>query len=133
MNTDFPFLRMADIYLIYAEAENELNGVNQNSVDKLNDVRERSLASSKTLADFADKTALRSAILQERVMELSLEGDRRWDLIRWGIYLQAMNALGGVDEVNNVKSRNEKHLLYPIPQAEMLTNGAIKENNPGCI
>lgn len=133
MDADFPLLRMADIYLILAEAENELNGPTQLAVDRLNDVRTRSNASVKLLTDFADKVALRSAVIEERVMELSLEGDRRWDLIRWGIYLQAMNALGGVDEVNNVKSRSDKHLLYPIPQSEMLTNGAINENNPGWI
>ena len=38
--------------------------------------------------------------LEDAPMELALEGDRRWDLIRWGIYLQAMNALGGMDAVS---------------------------------
>ena len=63
-------------------------------------------------------------------MELALEGDRRWDLIRWGIYLQAMNALGGMDEANNVKQRSSKHLLFPIPTLEILTNQGVNENNP---
>ena len=38
----------------------------------------------KNWQTFTDKTSLRSAILEERAMELALEGDRRWDLIRWG-------------------------------------------------
>ena len=42
-----------------------------------------------------------------------------------------MNALGGMDEANNVKARQEKHLLFPIPTMEMLTNQAITSNNPG--
>lgn len=41
-----------------------------------------------------------------------------------------MNALGGMDEANNVKSRQEKHLLFPIPTLEVLTNKGITGNNP---
>ena len=95
-DANYTFLRYADIVLIFAEAANELNGPTKESVDALNDVRTRSNATGKELANFTDKTSLRSAILEERAMELALEGDRRWDLIRWGIYLQAMNALGGM-------------------------------------
>jgi hypothetical protein len=130
-DANYPFLRYADIVLIFAEAANELNGPTKESVDALNDVRTRSNATGKELANFTDKTSLRSAILEERAMELALEGDRRWDLIRWGIYLQAMNALGGMDEANNVKQRSSKHLLFPIPTLEILTNQGINENNPG--
>lgn len=124
-------MRYADVVLIKAEAANELNGPTQEAVDALNDVRSRSNATLKELDAFANKASLRSAILEERAMEFALEGDRRWDLIRWGIYLQAMNALGGMDEANNVKARQEKHLLFPIPTMEMLTNQAITSNNPG--
>ena len=130
-DANYPFLRYADVVLIFAEAANELNGPTKESVDALNDVRTRSNATGKELANFTDKTSLRSAILEERAMELDLEGDRRWDLIRWGIYLQAMNALGGMDEANNVKQRSSKHLLFPIPTLEILTNQGINENNPG--
>ena len=131
MDANYPFLRYADVVLIKAEAANELNGPTQEAVDALNDVRSRSNATLKELDAFANKASLRSAILEERAMEFALEGDRRWDLIRWGIYLQAMNALGGMDEANNVKARQEKHLLFPIPTMEMLTNQAITSNNPG--
>ena len=131
MDANYPFLRYADVVLIKAEAANELNGPTQEAVDALNDVRSRSNATLKELDAFANKASLRSAILEERAMEFALEGDRRGDLIRWGIYLQAMNALGGMDEANNVKARQEKHLLFPIPTMEMLTNQAITSNNPG--
>lgn len=130
-DANYPFLRYADVVLIFAEAANELNGPTQEAVDALNSVRERSNAKLKNLDEFADKVSLRSAIIEERAMEFALEGDRRWDLIRWGIYLQAMNALGGMDEANNVKARSEKHLLFPIPTMELLTNQAISSNNPG--
>lgn len=145
-DANYPFLRYADVLLILAEAANELNGPTQEAVNALNLVRERSNATPRDIEQFEDgtivkvdgvntkvspKASLRSAIIEERAMELALEGDRRWNLIRWGIYLPAMNALGGADEVGNVKERSEKHLLFPIPTLEVLTNKGIKANNPG--
>lgn len=145
-DANYPFLRYADVLLILAEASNELNGPNDEAMSALNDVRERSNASTRAIEQFQSdtyvkvdganvavngKAALRSSIIEERAMELALEGDRRWDLIRWGIYLQAMNAIGGTDEPGNVKERSEKHLLFPIPTLEVLTNKGITANNPG--
>ena len=78
-----------------------------------------------------DKVLFRSAVLEERAMEFAEEGDRRWDLIRWGIYLPVMNAIGGTDEVDIVKTRMEKHLLFPIPGSEVGVNKFITKNNPG--
>lgn len=126
-DVQWPFLRYADVILIYAEAENEL-GNYDTSVKYLNMVRERSNA---TLAgSYNDKILLRNAILEERAKEFACEADRRWDLIRWGIYLDAMNCIGR-DDANNVKTRTSKHLLYPIPTDEINTNKAITTNNPG--
>ena len=129
-DANYPFLRYADVILIMAEASNELKGPNDEAIGLLNDVRKRSNATPRELKNYSTKSALRSAILEERSMEFAMEGDRRWDLIRWGIYLQAMNALGGTDVCGNVKSRSEKHLLFPIPTLEVLTNQAISSNNP---
>ncbi len=130
-DANYPFLRFADVVLIFAEAANELTPMSTEALDALNAVRTRSNASLRTAAMFTTKAALRSAIIEERAMELAMEGDRRWDLIRWGIYLQAMNALEGTDEVGNVKQRSNKHLLFPIPTLEVLTNKGISGNNPG--
>lgn len=132
----YPFLRYADVVLILAEASNELEGPNSEALEALNAVRTRSNASEKWIGatdtgGLETKEDFRSAVLEERAMELAFEGDRRWDLIRWGIYLDVMNAIGTVDEINISKAREEKHLLYPIPQAEILANEAITENNPG--
>lgn len=136
-DANWPFLRYADILLIYAEATNEYensNGARSEAIAKLNLIRERSNATPKALTGAGNidtQEAFRSAVLEERAMELALEGDRRWDLIRWGIYLDVMNKIGGYDEVNVNKARLEKHLLYPIPQSEMDTNKLIENNNPG--
>ena len=124
----WPFLRYADVLLIYAEAENEL-GHQDVALQYLNKVRERSNAPLMETA--TSKTGMRGTILEERAKEFACEGDRRWDLIRWGIYLQAMNAIGGRDEANINKARTERNLLYPIPADEINVNDSISSNNPG--
>lgn len=126
-DANWPVLRLADVMLIYAEALNEL-GESDQALIYMNKVRERSNA---TLATETDQTALRSAIIEERAKELACEADRRWDLIRWGIYLDAMNALGGSDDSGVLKNRTERNLLFPIPAQELNTNQAINSNNPG--
>ena len=132
----YPFLRMADVYLIYAEAKCELDEYNE-AINVLNEVRGRSNA--KTYS-FSNKNDLRSKILEERAKELTLEGDRRWDLIRWGIYVDVMNSITGTnndgtvasyDEAGISKRRDERHLLFPLPTSEVSTNDAIDSNNPG--
>ena len=89
---------------------------------------EGSLTGNNAL-DTKDKR--RSAIIEERAKEFACEADRRWDLLRWGIYLDAMNALGGSDDSGINKMRTSRNLLFPIPNAELNTNKSITENNPG--
>jgi len=135
----WPFLRLADIKLIYAEALNEA-GNQTKALAQLFDVQKRSnpsassptVASLQTLFNTTDaKTALRSAIVEERAKELACEGDRRWDLIRWGVYVAAMNAVVA-DDSGVSKERSTKHLLFPIPVQELNTNQALNnQNNPG--
>ena len=124
----WPFLRYADVLLIYAEAETELGHLEE-AMKYLNMVRKRSNAT--LMSAVSTQTGMRSSILEERAKEFACEGDRRWDLIRWGIYLQAMNAIGGRDEANINKARSERNLLYPIPADEINVNDSISSNNPG--
>ncbi|MBR1467535.1 MAG: RagB/SusD family nutrient uptake outer membrane protein [Bacteroidaceae bacterium] len=126
-DANWPFLRYADVILTYAEAQNEL-GQTDEAVNSLNTIRQRSAA---TPATTTDQNQLRSLIIEERAKEFACEADRRWDLLRWGIYLQAMNALGGSDDSGINKTRQEKHLLFPLPKTEIDTNKNITENNPG--
>lgn len=132
-DANWPFLRLADVVLIYAEALNELDRPGD-ALAQLNRVRERSNAVRASMGGakaLVTKAARRSAILEERAKELACEADRRWDLIRWGIYLDAMNAIGGTDDGGVQKGRSTRNLLFPIPQQEINTNAAINENNPG--
>jgi hypothetical protein len=132
-DANWPFLRYADVLLVYAEALNELDRPGD-AIRYLNEVQRRSnslLSSMGGSRALTDKTARRSAIIEERAKEFACEADRRWDLIRWGIYLDAMNAIGGTDDSGVLKTRTERNLLFPIPQQELNTNRAINQNNPG--
>ncbi|PRD54228.1 RagB/SusD family nutrient uptake outer membrane protein [Sphingobacterium gobiense] len=86
-------LRYADILLMYAEAENELNnGPTAVAKEMYEKVRLRAFQNDRskigetpgTYADFRD------AIIQERKLELGFEGWRRTDLIRWGILYEKL-------------------------------------------
>ncbi|HBX20488.1 MAG TPA: RagB/SusD family nutrient uptake outer membrane protein [Porphyromonadaceae bacterium] len=124
----WPFLRMAEIILTYAEAENELNGVTPTARQALNAIRMRNNASPLSEME-NDVINFRSLVLEERAKEFALEGIRKWDLIRWGIYLDVMNSID-IDENNLLKRRQEKHLLYPIPTDEINANKELTQN-PG--
>ena len=131
-DANWPFLRYADVLLVYAEALNELDRPGD-AIRYLNEVQRRSnsvLSSMGGSRALTDKTARRSAIIEERAKEFACEADRRWDLIRWGIYLDAMNAIGGTDDSGVLKTRTERNMLFPIPQQELNTNRAINQNNP---
>ena len=140
----WPFLRLADVKLIYAEALNETGDAN-GAMNQLYDVMKRSnpnmtAPSVATLQKVFNKngayavdaqTAIRSAIVEERAKEMACEGDRRWDLIRYGVYVDAMNAVGTDDGGVN-KTRSARNLRFPIPVQELNTNKALGGvNNPG--
>lgn len=124
----FPLLRLPDIMLIYAEAVNELNGgPTTEAYNQINRIRTRSNASEfKNMS----QVEFRSAVLEERARELAYEANRRYDLLRWGIYLSVMNVID-VDENSVVKRRTERNLLYPLPVSEINANDKIDSNNPG--
>ncbi len=149
--TNFPLLRYADVLLMIAEAENEVNGPTTTAYNALNQVRRRaygvSLATASPTADAPaamSKDNFRTFIQEERSRELCYEGLRKYDLIRWGIYVARMNEIGNEmanDPTNTTfkwgglggQSVSEKHVLLPIPSTEMSVNKAItaKDQNPG--
>ncbi|SEW34772.1 Starch-binding associating with outer membrane [Chitinophaga sp. YR573] len=113
------YLRYADVILMYAEAENELNG-SAAAVENLNKIRHRA-----GLADWSGSVAqsdLRSEIMMERMRELGFEGWRWFDLKRTGTLLDSTKA-HNIDAAPNMLP---KHLLYPIPAKEFENNPALK-------
>ena len=99
---NFPILRYSDVLLMVAEAENEYWGYPTDLAKEcLRDVRIRAGISDNT-NDLNSQNAFRNAIKDERAMELCFEFTRRFDLIRWGEFVDKMNeqvdlALSGIN------------------------------------
>lgn len=117
---DLPEMRYADILLMRAEALNELNGPNQESIDLINEVRDRAKIPDMELTDFSSKESLRDAIFQERQWEFHFEDLTRIDMIRQGTFIS--------DAISRGIKADSHHLLYPIPQAEIDANPNVTQN-----
>ena len=121
--------RLADIYLMAAEAENELNGP-ANAYQYVNKVRERAFDPDKPLSGLTKET-FRQAIRDERKWELMAEDHRRIDLVRWGILVETIqktefNASFAIANTNV----QPHHVLFPIPIEEFELNPALLESDP---
>jgi len=114
-------LRYADVLLLLAEAENEVNGPTSLAYETINNIRNR--AGLDDLPEDLNQETFRERVRTERRHELYAEFQRRWDLIRWGIWLETMA------EAN--RPRLPYQLLYPIAPEEIAANALINENNPG--
>jgi starch-binding outer membrane protein, SusD/RagB family len=120
-------LRYADVLLMLAEAENELNGPTEQAYTALNQVRARARGKSKTPADYVQgsltKDTFREVVFREREIELAFENHSWFDLKRTGKLIDVMR--------NQEKAAiQEKHLLFPIPQLELDNNPSLTQN-PG--
>lgn len=119
---DIVYIRYADILLCRAEALNELNGPNAESISLINQVRQRAKVADIVLSNFTTKESLRDFILEERAREFFSEGLRREDLIRHGKFISNAIARG--------KDAKPYHVLYPIPQRQREANPSLTQN-PG--
>ncbi|TLU99323.1 RagB/SusD family nutrient uptake outer membrane protein [Dyadobacter luticola] len=121
---NIPILRMADVYLIAAEAEGRLNGPTADAYAFVNAIRKRAgLADLKT---GLTKDAFIEAVLQERAWEFFAEGDRWYDLTRTNKFLTVIpKAVNSVYPVRNVSAKNR---YFPIPQDEINANLKLEQN-----
>lgn len=121
---NFRALRFADVLLMNAEAANEL-GNSSLALTSLNKVRARARGSlTGILPDVitTDKALLRSAIYRERKVELALENDRYFDVIRQGRGAEVFGVKGW---------KANKNEVWPIPQTEIELSGGLLTQNPG--
>jgi SusD family. len=144
---NFPMLRYADVLLMYAEASYHINGANYDAIEAVNKVRRRAFGKPVDVQDpgvdldpaIAGNDFL-EAIRKERFCELSYEGLRKHDLIRWGIYVSTMQQMvseyqatmptnladAAIKQAQRVTSRS---VLFPIPNTEIAVNPIPQ--NPG--
>jgi hypothetical protein len=123
-------LRYADVVLMYAEAANEVGGAGNITAAQtaLNSVRARARNGNNAIlpnVTTTDQAALRNAIRQERRVELAMEHERFFDIVRWGIDAEAMQAAG-----KTAYNPNRDRLL-PIPQQQIDLSKGILVQNPG--
>ena len=126
-DTDYPMYRLADAYLIYAEAMLRGGGGSRaTALGYVNAVRARSSAGAIT-----DPQLTLGVILDERGRELLWEGMRRQDLVRFGTFSSAgVWSFKGSQTLPAGKVTEAFHDLYPIPANELSANPKIKQN-PG--
>lgn len=117
-------LRFADVLLMNAEAANELGDATLAKAS-LNRVRKRARGNNAAIlpdVTTSDKNALREAIWHERQVELAMESDRYFDVIRQGRALQIFGPKGWKPNKNEV---------WPIPSTEIDQSGGLLKQNPG--
>ena len=130
VDTDFPLFRLADVYLMYAEAvlRGGTGGDAATALGYINQLRQR--AYQGTTGNITASALTLDFILSERARELYWEGYRRTDLIRFGKFTDASYLWpfkGGVKEGRGVESfRN----IFPLPAADLVANPNLKQN-PG--
>lgn len=154
MGKDAVVIRYAEVLLTYAEAKNELAGLDASAFDAVNQVRRRvgmpdlqnSDPSKPTYC--ATQDDLRQRIRNEWRVEFALEGGKRqWDVRRWGIAMDVLNQprlglkyeingdecilyQGSQQAVGEATAYKEHNYLYPVPQSEIDLNPNLTQN-PG--
>ncbi len=138
---NYPILRYADVLLMIAEGENESNGSPTSlAYECINLVRNR--AGLSNLANLS-YSQFQQEVRDERGRELCFESLRRYDLVRWGIYVDAIHNKLGVatadsrwatdDIASGCKSycarTGEKHQFFPIPAKELAVNTLLEQNS----
>ena len=118
-------IRYADVLLMGAESANE-KGIPGEAIDYLEQVRARARGSNANIlpkVTTTDQGELREAIRHERRVELGMEFDRFYDLVRWGIAKDVLHAAGKLNY-------QDKNALLPLPQTEIDKSKGVLVQNP---
>jgi starch-binding outer membrane protein, SusD/RagB family len=118
---DYAWFRLGEMYLIRAEASNEL-GNSAAAIADINIIRARAFSPAKPLPAGLTQQQVRDAILKERLFEMTAEGKRRTDLIRFGQFTSGT----WYAKTTSTPFR----VLFPIPQTQIETNPQLVQN-PG--
>lgn len=151
--TDYPWpvMRLADLYLLYAEAINEATGPTDLAFTYIDKVRARAglkgvkeswnnYAKDKT--KYTSKEGLRAIIQRERLIELALEGQRFWDIRRWNLAKQVFHneniqgwdidqeEAAGFYRVKTMFTRKYeiKDNFWPIAEDALIVNKNLKQS-----
>ena len=133
-NLNVPMIRFAEVLLIYAEAENEVNGPGQEAYEAFKRIRDRAQLVTPDVGTY-DQVTFREAIWRERWHELCYEGITWFDMVRLRkVYNSLTNGFDDFVGHVNLSSNQplqEKHLLFPLTMTEMINNPNLRPQNPG--
>lgn len=138
-NTSSSVLRYAEVLLVKAEAENELNGPTAIAYEALNAIRRRAYwdpytnnqnqPADGTPVELSglSKEQFRKAIQDERYREFVTEGNRWFDLKRWHILVKTIKEKVPADDLKykNITTRN---YYLPVPEDQIVLNPKLKQN-----
>ena len=132
---DWPVIRLGDVILLYAELVNELSGPNAEALKYLNMIRQRAGIPEYDSSQLPSKYEFRTAVRNERRLELAMENQRWFDLMRWGTAVSTVNEFLRTEEFYSlydytVNPIAEWQVLLPIPTSVMNINPGIAQN-PG--
>ena len=123
VDTDLALIRLAEVYLNYAEAAVKSGGNIETAVNLINQLRSRAnapvISSSDLTTDF---------VLDERSRELYWEGQRRTDLIRHNKYVTSNYMWPFKAGAAQGKASEEHRRIFPIPEAVLLVNTNLTQN-----
>ena len=139
-------IRYAEVLLIKAESENELNGPTQAAYDAINEVRRRAYwnpydnvqntpsdGSPLNLSGLSQEE-FRERLREERRLEFVLEGKRWSDLVRWHILVKYVKANTPTDaetlgtKTTKIQNVSKKNYLLPLPQDQIILNPNLEQN-----
>jgi hypothetical protein len=143
-NYNFPVMRLADVYLMYAEASNEAYGPQADAIALVNKIRHRGNLPPLLPHMTASKEAFFAAIEQERIIELYAEGQRSFDLRRWraiervwcppygdGVWRRDTHGANVTRYFQNLSELSyQRCYIFAIPQSERDRNPNLTQNTP---
>lgn len=129
---DFPVFRLAEMYLIYAEAvmRGGSGGDMNTALNHINKIRGRAYDNNpnSTAGNITASELDLDFILDERARELMWEGFRRTDLIRYNRFTTSDYLWAWKGGVKNGAAVDAKFKLFPIPITDLLANPNLKQN-----
>jgi len=120
LDQDWIELRFGDVLLLYAEALNENGSSAESVLDLLDPIRTRAGLNPLDHTVLNTAALVRQAIYDERRIELALEGQRWFDLVRTGTVDAEMG-----------EAINSNYHVFPIPNSEVLASAGVITQNAG--
>jgi hypothetical protein len=141
---NFPVMRLADVFLMYAEATNFLSGPQADAIALVNRIRRRGNLPALKADKTANADAFFAAIEQERIVELIAEGHRGFDIRRWraqeriwgapyGIGVWRIDTHGAEMQryfQNTDERAYQQNYIFRIPPGERDRNPNLTQNTP---